>query len=539
VKTFRREPRLGLLVLLLVALLVVFIVIPQLAVVFAPGLQGYVDFFREGPNWLLAARNSLVVMVLSTTTAVALGFCYAYAIVYSRIRWKPFFRVIAILPMLSPPFVVAASYILLFGPRGLITYGVFGTSPNILGLFGLWGVQTIAFFPYAYQLIADVLSHSDPRLEQAARNLGAGPLDVFRTVTLPLARPGLVGAILLVAIYVLEDFGNPALIAGQYTVLPTLAYGLISGFGDLAGAAVVSTILLLFALTLYVGRLRFEGRGSVVTVVGRGSSIPRPPVAPLVNRLSFVVCLGLSGLILMVYGVLVLSAFVSAYPFDFTPTLKHFAYVGAHFTSLRNSLLYASVAAVACSFLAVLLAYAVQRKEWTGRRAVDFLAIAPAAVPGIFFGIGYATTFNQAWLGWLDRGALITISMIFWNIPIGYRAAVASLQQIDRSIDEAATSMGASSLQAFRQVLFPNLRGAFATGMVTAFVRAITTLSVVIFLFTPSTVVTTITIFQLINDFNWGGATAFTVSVITMAVAVVIVFSRLSGRGVKIEVSSA
>ena len=529
----------GLLVLLLVALLVVFIVIPQLAVVFAPGLQGYVDFFREGPNWLLAARNSLVVMVLSTTTAVALGFCYAYAMVYSRIRWKPFFRVIAILPMLSPPFVVAASYILLFGPRGLITYGVFGTSPNILGLFGLWGVQTIAFFPYAYQLIADVLSHSDPRLEQAARNLGAGPLDVFRTVTLPLARPGLVGAILLVAIYVLEDFGNPALIAGQYTVLPTLAYGLISGFGDLAGAAVVSTILLLFALTLYVGRLRLEGRGSVVTVVGRGSSIPRPPVAPLVNRLSFVVCLLLSGLILMVYGVLVLSAFVSAYPFDFTPTLKHFDYVGAHFTSLRNSLLYASVAAVCCSFLAVLLAYAVQRKEWTGRRAVDFLAIAPAAVPGIFFGIGYATTFNQAWLGWLDRGALITISMIFWNIPIGYRAAVASLQQIDRSIDEAATSMGASSLQAFRQVLFPNLRGAFATGMVTAFVRAITTLSVVIFLFTPSTVVTTITIFQLINDFNWGGATAFTVSVITMAVAVVIVFSRLSGRRVKIEVSSA
>jgi iron(III) transport system permease protein len=540
VKTFRREPRLGLLVLVLVALLVAFIVVPQLAVVLAPGPQGYVDFFREGPNWLLAARNSLVIMVLSTTTAVLLGFCYAYAIVYSRMRWKPFFRLIAILPMLSPPFVVAASYILLFGPRGLVTYGVFGTSPNILGLYGLWGVQTIAFFPYAYQLIADVLSRSDPRLEQAARNLGAGPFAVFRTVTLPLARPGLLGAILLVAIYVLEDFGNPALIGGQYTVLPTLAYGLISGFGDLAGAAVVSTILLSFALVLYVGRLRFEGRGSVVTVVGRGSSIPRPPVSTAVNRASFVICLLLAGLIIMVYGVLVLSAFVTAYPFNFTLTLQHFGYVGAHITSLRNSLVYASVAAVACSFLAVLLAYCVQRKEWTGRRVVDFLAIAPAAVPGIFFGIGYATTFNQPWLNWLDRGALITISMIFWNIPIGYRAAVASLQQIDRSIDEAATSMGASSLQSFRQILFPNLRGAFATGMITAFVRAITTLSVVIFLFTPSTVVTTITIFQLVNDFNWGGATAFTVSVIAMAVAVVILLSRLTGRrGVRIEVGSA
>src|SRR5581483_3507975 len=122
---------------------------------------------------------------------------------------------------------------------------------------------------------------------QAAHNLGAGPWHVFRTVTFPLAWPGLLGAILLVAIYVLEDFGNPALIAGQYTVLPTLAYELISGFGDFAGAAVISTILLLIALVLYVGRLKLEGGGSYVTVSGRGSSIPRPPVSHLVSRICF------------------------------------------------------------------------------------------------------------------------------------------------------------------------------------------------------------------------------------------------------------
>ena len=134
---------------------------------------------------------------------------------------------------------------------------------------------------------------------------------------------------------------------------------------------------------------------------------------------------------------------------------------------------------------AILLAYVVQRKEWRGRGLVDFIAITPAAVPGIFFGIGYAMTFNQRWLDWLDRGAVIVISMIFWNIPVGYRAAIAGLQQIDRSIDEAATSLGASSLRAFGGVLFPIMGGPFMTGLVTAFVRAITTLSVVIFLFTP------------------------------------------------------
>ncbi|HTD79608.1 MAG TPA: iron ABC transporter permease, partial [Chloroflexota bacterium] len=377
----------------------------------------------------------------------------------------------------------------------------------------------------------------DPRLEQAARNLGASHWSVFRTVTLPLARPGLASAVLLVAIYVVEDFGNPALIAGQYTVLPTLAYGLISGFGDLAGGAVVSTILLAVALVLYALRGRFEGRrgGSFVTVTGRAGSMPRPPVPLGVSAACFVACLLLASLILLVYGVLVVSAVVESYPFNFTPTLRHFEYVGAHFTSLRNSLVYSGAAAIVCSLFAILLAYLVQRKVWVGRGLVDFVAIAPAAVPGIFFGIGYATAFNQKWLDWLDRGALITISMIFWNIPVGYRAAVAGLQQVDRSIDEAATSLGASSLRAFTDVLFPILRGPYTTGLVTTFVRAITTLSVVIFLFTPPTAVATITIFQLINDFNWGGATAFTVSVIAMAIGVLLVIWAISGRRVRLD----
>jgi iron(III) transport system permease protein len=535
VRAFIREPSLGLVAVVLIGLMVMFIIYPQVQVVLVPGLGGYEAFFREGPNWLRATQNSLWIMAYSTTTAVLLGFIYAYAMVYSRMPWKPFFRLIAILPLLSPPFVVAASYILLFGPRGLVTYYVFGVSPNILGFYGLWGVQTIAFFPIAYQLIADVLARADPRLEQAARNLGAGPWQVFRTVTLPLARPGLVAAILLVAIYVVEDFGNPALIAGQYTVLPTLAYGLISGFGDFAGAAVVSTILLGLAMAMYLVRIRLEGRHGYVTVSGRGSSIPRPPVPVAVSWACFGICLALATLIIMVYGVLVLSAFVEAYPFNFRPTLKHFAYVGANALSLRNSLVYAGSAAVICSAFAVLLAYIVQRKQWTGRGIVDFVAIVPAAVPGIFFGIGYATAFNQRWLDWMDRGALITISMIFWNIPIGYRAALAGLQQIDRSIDEAATSMGAGSLRSFRDVLLPILGGSLTTGFTTTFVRAITTLSVVIFLFTPSTTVATITIFQLINDFNWGGATAFTVSVIAMAIVVLLVVWKVAGSRVRLD----
>jgi len=338
----------------------------------------------------------------------------------------------------------------------------------------------------------------------------------------------------MTAIYVLEDFGNPALIGGRFTVLPTQAYALISGFGDLPGAAAVSTILLALALILYMARLRLEGNRSYVTVTGRASSMPRPPVPLGVTWACFVACLLLAGLILLVYGVLVVSALVEAFPSNMALTLRHFVYVSAHAQALQNTLVYGLGAAFLCALLAVLLGFLVQRREWPGRRLVDFVAILPAAVPGIFFGIGYASAFNQRWLDWLDRGVLIMISMLFWNIPVGYQAALAGLQQIDRSIDEAATSLGASGLRSFRDILFPMLHNALLTGFVTAFVRAVTTLSVVIFLFTPGTTVATITIFQLVNDFNWGGATAFTITVIGMAVVVLAVVWAISGRRARV-----
>jgi iron(III) transport system permease protein len=528
-RSLQREPGVLLALLAVTALVLLFIVYPQIQVVIAPGLGGYVAFL-EGATWWVPLRNSVEVTLLSTTTAVLLGFVYAYAMVYSRMRWKPFFRLIGILPLLSPPFVVAASYIILFGPRGLISYNVFGQSPSLFGLLGIWGVQTIAFFPFAYQLIADVLSRSDARMEQAARNLGAGPWRVFRTVTLPLSRPGLGAAILTTSIYVLEDFGNPQIIGGIFTVLPTQAYSLISGFGDYTSAAAVSTILLLLALGLYVAKIRLDGGRSFVTVSGRASSMPRPPVPPALSWACFIGCLALSSIIVVVYGSLVVGALTVAFPVNFTFTTKNFEFVttGTNGQALQNTLVFSTVAAAFSAVFALFAGWLVQRGDWPGRGVLDFLLIMPAAIPGIFFGVGYLTAFNQPWLDWVERGWLIVIAMVFWNIPVGYQAAVAGLRQIDRSIDEAATSLGASKLRGFRDVVFPMLSGSLRVGFVTTFVRAVTTLSVVIFLFTPTTTVATIRIYQLINDLNWGQATAFTVTDISMAILALVVIGALA-----------
>jgi iron(III) transport system permease protein len=533
VRSLRREPMLLLALLAVAALVLAFIVYPQVQVVLTPGSTGYADFLTGG-TWVRPLQNSILITALSTTTAVTLGFVYAYAMVYSDMPWKPFFRLVGILPLLSPPFVVAAAYILLFGPRGIVTYHVFGQSPNILGLYGVWGVQTIAFFPFAYQLIADVLSRSDARMEQAARNLGAGAWQTFRSVTLPMTRPGLGAAILTTGIYILEDFGNPALIGGFFTVLPTQAYSLISGFGDLTGAAAVSTILLALALVLYVAKIRLDGGRSYVTVSGRASSMPHPPVPQAVSRACFVACLALAGLIFMVYGTLIVSALTVAFPTNLRLTGQHFEYLSAHNLSLRNTLVFGLAAAGISAVFALFAGFLVQRGTWPGRGVLDFLLIMPAAVPGLFFGLGYLTAFNQPWLDWLDRdaaaGGLIVIALIFWNIPVGYQAAVAGLRQIDRSIDEAATSLGASSLRGFRDVILPMLRGSLRVGFVTTFVRAVTTLSLIIFLFTPQTTTATITIFQLVNDFNWGGATAFTVIDVAMAIVVLVIIAAVGGR---------
>jgi iron(III) transport system permease protein len=536
-RSLRREPVLLLALLAAIGLVAAFIVYPQIQVVLVPGPDGYVAFMSGG-TWVKPLLNSLQVTLLSTTTAVVLGFVFAYAMVYTPMPWKPFFRIIGILPLLSPPFVVAAVYVLLFGPRGIISYGVFGLSPSVFGLLGIWGVQTIAFFPFAYQLIADVLSRSDPRLEQAARNLGAGPWSVFRSVTLPLSGPGLGAAILTTAIYVLEDFGNPALIGGGFNVLPTQAYTLIEGFGDFTGAAAVSTILLLLALSLYFAKTRLDRGRSFVTVGGKASSMPRPPVPPMLTRACFAACCALAGVILLVYGTLIVSALTLYFPTNMAFTLEHFEYLGAHAVSLQNSFVYSMLAAIGCSLFALFAGFVVQRGSWPGRRIFDFLLIMPAAVPGIFFGIGYLTAFNQPWsdqlaefFGQRDlRAQLIVIALLFWNIPVAYQAIVVGLRQIDRSIDEAATSLGASSLRAFRDVLVPMLGGSVQVGFVTTFVRAVTTLSVVIFLFTPRSTTATITIFQLVNDFNWGGAAAFTVGDVGMAVIVLVIIGRLGGR---------
>ncbi len=522
-----REPLLAAVVAAIALLLVVFVVYPVVSVVGYPRLGGYAGFLGR-PRWIRASYNTLVMAGLSTASATLVGFVYAFAMTRGTFPLKRLFRALSILPLMSPPFIVALSYILLFGGRGLITYHLLGKTYSLYGWHGLWLVQTVSFFPYAYLIIESVLARLNPTLEYAAKGMGASNLRVFRTIVWPLSRPGVANAALLVAINVLADFGNPIMIAGSFAVLPTEAYMQISGWYDLGAAAVLCTALLIPAFIFFVAQNYWIGRRSYVTVTGRGSAIAAPRLPGLVNAPLFAFCCLVALVILSVYGVLAAGAFTKAWGANWGFSLEHWDYVLFKGKEVYNSFLYSLSAAAGGAGLSILVAYVIARKSIPARRAFDFVATLPAAVPGIFLGLGYLLSFNSYPLKLTGTAAIVILIFMFWNLPNGYRAGVSSLQQIDRSIEEAAANLGATSMRTFRDIILPLLRAPFGAAFAVTFVRSITALSVAIFVVSPRRTVATISILGLVEQGYWGRAAAYTTVLIVAALVALGVVSLVA-----------
>lgn len=509
--------------------LVIFVAFPVLKVFVYPSIKEYLAILTR-PRSLTAMKNSLFITVLSTLTATLIGFIYAFAMNYTRMPGKKLLDNLTLLPLLSPPFVVALAWILLFGGRGLITRQLLGIRGSIFGWHGLWLVQSFAFFPYAYLIIDGVLKKLDPSLEYAAKNAGAGGFHVFRTVTLPLALPGLLNAAILIAIYVLADFGNPILIAGGWPVLPTEIYGRISGHYDLAGAAGLSAVLLIPALGLFLFNRRLLKGKSFVTVTGRGMGLERPLVAPLTQWCLFIFCMIIATIIVLVYGTLLMGAFVKIWGINWSPSLEHWRILrGVRGDSLWNSIRFALLAGLGAAFFSVFAAYFIYRNVFRGRRILDFLSLLPAAIPGIFLGVGFLLAFNAPPLALGGTAAIIILGLMVWNIPLGYQSCTAALEQLGSDIEEAAVSLGANPFRVFRDVIMPLLRTPFLSGFIMGFLRSITNLSIVMFLISPGKSVATVEVLDLIQYAELGPGVTLTVILFGIALAVVGISKGLLG----------
>jgi iron(III) transport system permease protein len=511
-----RDPGLTAAYLVVITALLVFVVYPTVRVLLYPSAEQYAAV-PGNPRWLLAARNSLLMMVASTATATAVGAVYGYAITREDLPGRAFFRAVGLLPLFAPPFMVAFAYILMFGRQGLVTRGLLGLDVNIFGWQGLWLVQTVAFFPYAMMIVAQVLDAINPTLEHAARNLGARDGTLLRTIVLPLARPGVAAAGLLVAISVLADFGNAVLIAGSFPLLATEAWFRIEGLADLGGAAIAVSLLLAPTLGLFVVERAWVSRRLYTAITGRGSRIPRPPTAAIFRVPLFLFCGVVAVFVLLVYVGVIAGAFARTWGFDWTPTWDHWrlalAQSGDH---LRHSVIIGAASAIATSALAALAAFVTSRRAWRVERALDFLAILPAALPGVFVGVGFLLAFNQPPLLLAGTPWILVLALAVWHLPFGYQAMAANLKQIDRAIEEAAANLGATGMRILWDVYLPLLRASFLSSFVTAFVRAVTNLSIVVFLITPRTLVATYSILSLIGGGFWGAAAALTTALLAV-----------------------
>ena len=353
--------------------------------------------------------------LVSTISCTAVAFLFAYVIARLDVPCKGLFRFITLLPIVSPPFIVALSYILLFGVQGIITKGLLGLHVDIYGRLGLWIVQTVTFFPYAYSVIYGVMKGISTNLEYAAYNMGATRWQVFRDVFWPLCRPGVSAAPLIAAINVLTDFGNPIMIGGDLALLPTEAYMQINGWYDMSTASVLAVALLIPAVALFLVNRFWVGRRSYVTITGKEISLNPFPVPKWVKWTLFTLTMLISLFVLLVYGTLFYGAFTKTWGYDWSFTWENLQYVFLKGEQIWNSIKYGLLASLGAALLAMVLAYIVQKKQVGLNKFLDFLAILPGAIPGMFLGIGFVLAFNGGWLSLTGTGAIMVLALLFWE----------------------------------------------------------------------------------------------------------------------------
>jgi len=472
------------------SLIALFVVYPLIKVIIESvmpngsfSLSEYKYIFEK--EWLRRTFfNSIRLGVIVATSSTIVGYIAAYSLYKVKLPGRGFFRQIVMLPLISPPFMLTISIILLLGRNGLITKKILGiTSYSIYGLHGLVLVQTLCMFPIAYRVLTGVLARISPELENAALNLGSTKSYVFRSITFPLSIPGVASAWLLVFVTSIADFANPMVIAGNYDVLSVQAYLQFTGMYNIPRGSALAIMLLIPAFIAFVVEKYWISRKSFITVTGKPTGAKQDMVSKTTKNLLLGFLSSLTFVILLFYLTVIAGSFFKLWGIDYSLTLEHFKYswdVG--FNSIKDTIFLASVATPFTGILGMIIAYLVVRKDFYGKHILQFSSLLSFAVPGTVVGIGYVLAFNEQPFLLTGTAAIIILCFIFRNMPVGLEAGIASLKQIDPSIEEASTDLGADSAYTFRKITLPLIKPAFFSGLSYSFVRAMTAVSAIIFL---------------------------------------------------------
>lgn len=534
------DPAVLLAAALIQAALLIFIVWPLIRVIIvsvAPkGVFSLGAYQVQLRSWYVqrAVVNSLLVGALTAAASVALGFAYAYTLVRTAVPFKRAFHLMAILPIVSPPFVSSIAIILLFGRGGIITSGLLGLRDfNIYGFKGLLLAQIMTFAPVAYLVLRGILEGIDPTLEDAGLNLGAGRSTVFRRVTLPLAVPGIASAFLVVFIESLADFGNPLLLAGSaFPVLSVQAYLQITGMFNLQAGAALSVLLLIPSVAAFLAYRAIIGRRRYVTVTGKPGRSSLKATSRLATWILFAVTTAVAAMVVLFYSVIVVGAFARTWGVDNSPSLDALRYVlSVGLKTIKDTLVIAVFSTPVSGLLGMTIAFLVVRRRFPGRGGLELTSLLNFALPGTVVGIGYILAFNQRPLVLTGTMVILVACFVFRYVPVGIQAGIAVLRQIDPAIEEAAQNLGASSAWTFRRVTLPLVRPAFFSALVFAFVRAMTAISAAVFLVSANWNLMTVQILSEVGSGRYNAAAAYSLVLLAIVVAAVALIGLLLRGG--------
>jgi len=499
------------------------------------GVDCLYSSLRCGVAW-----NTVILAVVVGAGSTLLGLAFALISARTAFRFKGVLRVMSVLPIITPPFVIGLAIILLFGRAGAISgllYDWFDI-PRSRWIYGLAGVafaQLLAFTPIAFLVLLGVVQGISPSLEEASQTLRARGWTTFRTVTLPLLRPGLAAAFLLGFVESMADFGNPLVLAGNFEVLSTKVFFAVVGAShDQSRAAVLALVLLIFTLAAFWAQQRWLGRASYTTVTGKGDAGLPVPLPRGLRWLCYGVAIPWALLTLVIYITIFVGGFVKNIGRDYGFTLAHFLagfsveltergfhFTGAAWPSLSTTLIIATVAAPITAAIGLLTAWLLSRQDFAGKRAFEFGTLLSFAIPGTVVGISYILAFNVPPFELTGTAAILVICFVFRNMPVGVRAGIATLSQIDKSLDEASHTLGARSATTLRRVVVPLLRPAIIAALVYSFVRAMTAVSAVIFLVTAEYNMATAYIVGRVEAGEFGIAIAYSCVLIAIMLAVI------------------
>ena len=516
-------------IVVLITFLTLFILYP-LAVLLVDSIYGKetgltMDIFKRifaMGTFRTAITNTLKVGFAVGIFSTLLELLFAYVEVYVKVRSKfmgGLFQVVSMLPVVSPPFVLSLSMIMLFGKAGIITRYLLKIYDN--SVYGFWGitiVQTLTFFPVCYMMLKGLLKNIDPSLEEAARDMGATRFRVFADVTWPLILPGLGNAFLVTFIESIADFANPMIIGGSYDTLATTIYLQITGAYDKEGAAAMAVVLLTITLAMYLVQKYVLEAKTAATLTGKASRARMLIEDKSVTVPLTVLCSLIALFVIMMYICVPFGALFNTWGYDFTLTPKWFIRVFEKykgFKAFRDSFLLSLASAPITALLSMIISYLVVKRKFKAKGFIEFVSMLAMAVPGTVLGIGYIRGFVNGVFGTgflsgiYGSAAILIIVFVVRSLPTGTRSGISALRQIDKSIEESAYDMGADSFKVFMTVTLPLIKDSFLSGLVTAFVRSITAISAIILLVTPQFLLITVQINEFAEKGSYGIACAF------------------------------